>query len=144
MIRARREQVSLEATSYYHCISRCVRRAFLCGADKFSGKSYEHRRGWVVERLRELDTVYAIDLCAYAAMSNHTQLVIRVDAEKAAGWSVDEVYLRWKRLFNLSLLVERYRNGQCTTQAENGGSSDSNRIVACTPCRPLLVYAQPE
>jgi len=43
MTRARREQISLENTSYYHCISRCVRRAFLCGTDQLSGKNYEHR-----------------------------------------------------------------------------------------------------
>ena len=49
MTRARREQVSLENTSYYHCISRCVRRAFLCGTDQLSGKSYEHRKDWMIE-----------------------------------------------------------------------------------------------
>ncbi|WP_251199504.1 hypothetical protein [Aromatoleum aromaticum] len=30
-----------------------MRRAFLCGADAHSGKSFEHRCGWIVERLMQ-------------------------------------------------------------------------------------------
>ncbi len=52
MTRARCEQVSLPDTPYYHCIARCVRRAFLCGYDPFSGQSYEHRRQWILGRIK--------------------------------------------------------------------------------------------
>ncbi|WP_442866193.1 hypothetical protein [Aeromonas sp. QDB30] len=41
---ARSRQISLQDTPYYHVVSRCVRRAFLCGEDAHSGQSYEHRR----------------------------------------------------------------------------------------------------
>ncbi|WP_018863986.1 transposase [Thioalkalivibrio sp. ARh3] len=103
MTRARKELVSVETTPYYHCICRCVRRAFLCGEDSYSGKNYEHRRGWVLERLRELQGVFAVDVCAYAVMSNHYHLVVRLDADRAAAWSEGEVMERWERLFSLQL-----------------------------------------
>ncbi len=43
MPRPRRTQISLEDTPYYHCCSRVVRRAFLCGDDAYSGKNYDHQ-----------------------------------------------------------------------------------------------------
>ncbi len=73
MPQARNQQISLEATPYYHCISRCVRLAFLCGEDSLTGNSYEHRKDWVTERLGELTEVFAIDLCAYAVMKTYAK-----------------------------------------------------------------------
>ena len=118
MTRARKELVSVETTPYYHCICRCVRRAFLCGEDSYSGRNYEHRRGWVLERLRALQDVFAVDVCAYAVMSNHYHLVVRLDADRATAWSEREVMERWERWFSLPLLVARYRAGKTGTVAE--------------------------
>jgi len=63
---ARSRQISLQDTPYYHVVSRCVRRAFLCGEDAHSGQSYEHRRQWVVDKLGQLSRLFAIGVCAYA------------------------------------------------------------------------------
>jgi hypothetical protein len=52
---------------------------FLCGTDKYTGQSYEHRRAWVQERLLFLSSVFSIGICAYAVMSNHTHVVAYVD-----------------------------------------------------------------
>ena len=73
---ARCRQVSVETTPYYHVIGRCVRRAFLCGLDSTSGKDFEHRRLWVIERLELLCSVFAVELCSFAVMHNHYHLVM--------------------------------------------------------------------
>ena len=54
MTTARKQLISIEATSYYHCVSRCVRRSFLCGEDKQNKVSYEHRREWIVNKMHFL------------------------------------------------------------------------------------------
>jgi len=62
MTQSRQLQISLSDTSYYHCISRCVCRAYLCGEDKYTEKSFEHRRQWVVERMHYLASLFNIDI----------------------------------------------------------------------------------
>jgi hypothetical protein len=87
MTTARKRLISLADTAYYHCISRCVRRAYLCGQDKTTGQNYEYRRGWVEDKLLALSQVFAIDVCAYAIMSNHTHIVFFIDESAAKLWS---------------------------------------------------------
>jgi hypothetical protein len=118
MPRARKTLVSLDATHYYHCTSRCVRRAFLCGEDQNSGRSFEHRRQWIEDRLLFLASIYAIDIAAYAIMSNHYHVVLHVDREQGLTWSDTEVLERWHRLFKGSLLSRRVRRGEHLGQTE--------------------------
>ena len=79
----RSQLICPSATPYYHCICRCVRRAFLCGEDELTGKDYSHRKGWVLERLALLAEVFCIELYAYAVMANHYHLVINVNQNKS-------------------------------------------------------------
>jgi REP element-mobilizing transposase RayT len=110
--------VSPATTPYYHCISRCVRRALLCGEDPVTGRDYAHRKAWVVERLATLVEVFAIDLVAYAVMANHYHLVLRIDASSAEAWSEAEVMERWGTVFKVPESVLRYARGEVTTRAE--------------------------
>jgi len=72
-----------------HVLSRCTRREFLLG-----GRDNEHRRGWAVGLLADLLDGFAIDLHAYAIMSNHAHLVLRPRPDLAAQWSTQQVARR--------------------------------------------------
>ena len=118
MPRARKHLVSVSDTPYYHVTSRCVRRAFLCGIDRVSGRSYEHRKQWIENRIRVLASLFSIDLCAFAVMSNHYHLVVRLNPDEATNWSNDDVLERWTALYRGPLLVQRYRAGEPLSGAE--------------------------
>jgi REP element-mobilizing transposase RayT len=117
MPKPRKQQIALSETPYYHLVSRCVRRAFLCGCtDTYN---FEHRRGWILERLQLLTQMFAIDIAAFALMSNHYHLVVQVDTVKASTWSYQDITDRWQILFRLPILVQRYLSGDSSGDAEN-------------------------
>jgi REP element-mobilizing transposase RayT len=109
---ARKNLVSLSDTPYYHCIARCVRRAWLWGIDEYAGRDYSHRKQWVLERLEQLCRIFPIEVCAYAVMSNHYHLVLYVDAAQARKWTQQEVVQRWTMLFRAPNLVKRWQSGE--------------------------------
>ena len=51
-----------------------------------------------------LASVFAIDICAYAVMSNHVHVVVCVDKDLADNWSVKEVLEHWHCLLAKRLL----------------------------------------
>ncbi|WP_444912597.1 transposase [Microbulbifer sp. PAAF003] len=108
----RRALVSPDTTPYYHCVSRCVRRAFLCGRDSNTGQCFEHRRQWIEDRILTMSNVFALDVCGYAVMSNHYHLVLHINQDKSAAWSMDEVIRLWHQLFKGSLLSRRFERGE--------------------------------
>ncbi|VAW72501.1 Transposase and inactivated derivatives [hydrothermal vent metagenome] len=118
MPKPRYAQVSLEATPYYHCFSRCVRRAFLCGLDGLTQTSYEHRKQWLEDRVYTASTAFALDLCTYAIMSNHYHVVLHVNKPQADAWDMDEIINRWHMLYKGNVLSQRYLKGESLGKAE--------------------------
>ncbi len=114
----RSQQICLDATPYYHCVSRCVRRTLLCGYDELTQRSYEHRRGWIEARIKELGTIYCIDICAYAVMSNHYHIVVHINKEKAKALTDSEVIERWLHLHVKPVIIQRYQSGELKSEAE--------------------------
>ncbi len=108
MTQARSSLIDPANTPYYHCVARCVRRAFLCGEDHLTGKNYEHRKSWVVERLKSLAGIFAIEVCAYAVMSNHYHVVLHINTTQGNEWSDKEVLRRWTSLFDGPVLVQQF------------------------------------
>ncbi len=118
MPKARKTLVSLDTTPYYHCVSRCVRRAFLCGDDPVSGKSYGHRRQWIEGKILSLGQIFAIDVAAYAIMHNHYHVLLHVDKQRSEDWSIREVIEHWHQLFKGHLLSQQYIDGESMGRAE--------------------------
>ncbi|MCT8979488.1 transposase, partial [Shewanella algae] len=118
MTTARRQLIDAESTPFYHVINRCVRRAFLCGEDAQSGRSYEHRRGWIVDRIRQLSSIFCIDVCAYAVMNNHYHLVLKIDLATQQSLSPFEVIERWTLLFSGNPVAAKFLKGDSLSDGE--------------------------
>lgn len=90
---ARQRLIDPSRPGWVHCISRCVRRAFLCGGE------FEHRRGWVEERLRFLTGCFSLEIATYAMMANHLHVIVRMAPEQVGTWSAEEVARRWMSVY---------------------------------------------
>lgn len=99
MVTPRKEIVRDGMEGVYHVVSRCVRRAFLCGEDPYTGQSYEHRKEWVCGRLEDLADGFAIEVCAYAVMSSHVHVIIRTRPDWVEEWAEKEMARRWLSVF---------------------------------------------
>lgn len=95
----RREIIDEHTVGIYHCVQRCVRRAFLCGRDSVTGKDYEHRKTWIRDRLEFLAGQFAIDILDYSIMDNHLHMVVRNRPDIVRSWTDTEVARRWWNLF---------------------------------------------
>jgi REP element-mobilizing transposase RayT len=118
MTMPRRQLVDVAVTRYYHCISRCVRRAFLCG------EGVTHRKAWIEARLELLAKHFAVSVCGFAILDNHLHVLCRLDPGIADGWSDEDVVRRWIAVYRPSCLdvdnpatVQAWIDHQCRDTA---------------------------
>ena len=90
---ARAHLVDGAVTRWYHCVTRCVRRAFLLGEGDFD------RKDWIDHRVKELGEIFAVSVGGFSVLDNYLHLLVRLDPDVAKGWSDEEVVRRWGRLF---------------------------------------------
>ena len=95
----RREIIAEGEVGAYHCMARCVRRAFLCGKDNLTGKDFRHRKEWVQTGLLRLAGSFAIDVCTFAIMDNHLHVILKQRPDVTNEWSAKEVTSRWRMIF---------------------------------------------
>ena len=98
MTMPRRELVDVAVTRYYHCISRCVRRAYLCG------EGFTHRKAWIEARLELLARQFAVSVCGFAILDNHLHVLCRLDPGLADAWSDSDVIRRWIAVYRPSCI----------------------------------------
>jgi hypothetical protein len=89
---ARARLVDLSVTRWYHCLTRCVRKAFLLGDGP------DNRKAWIENRLEELAQIFSVTVGGFSAMDNHLHVLVRLDPEVATDWTDEEVVRRWGRL----------------------------------------------
>ena len=99
MTTPRSQLVDQQIALHYHLVSRCVRRSWLCGRDPFSRKNYNHRKAWLESRLFHLGQYFAVEVDAFAIMSNHFHLVVFYDPLACESWTDEEVIWRWCEAF---------------------------------------------
>ena len=74
---ARAHLVNPALARWYHCVSRCVRRAFLLG------EGHDDRKAWIEHRLQELAQIFAVAVGGFSVMDNHLHVLLRLDPDVA-------------------------------------------------------------
>ena len=134
MTKPRNSLISVDDTPYYHVVSRCVRRSFLCGSDTFSGKNFEHRRQWIADRLTLLASAFSIEIASYSIMSNHYHLVLCIDSDAAKQWNTRAVLEHWCMVFRGPPAVQDYLSGKPISDLDMRGIADYAELCRSRLC----------
>ena len=120
MTKPRSQQISLDDTPFYHCVSRCVRRAFLCGFDRLTNRSFEHRRQQIQDDMLRLSSVFLIDIAGFAVLSNHYHLLLHVRRDDCLAESSESIVRRAHQLVSGSDVSHRFLKRERIESWENG------------------------
>lgn len=101
MPKPRKAIVADNEVGIYHCISRCVRRAFLCGKDPYSGKCFSHRRAYIQRNLKDLSLHFCLKVIGSSIQTNHLHVVVKLDPFASVPLKPEQVVRRWRRIFPL-------------------------------------------
>ena len=118
----RRDLVDDGEVGFYHCVARCVRRAFLCGLDPLSGKDFDHRKNWIRNRLEMLAGCFAVEVVSFAVMSNHLHVILRIRPDIATAWAPQEILRRWR-------LLSRPPKAKSATAADIGEAQPVDSVL---------------
>ncbi len=119
---SRAEVIDPNEINVVHVIHRTVRRCFLLGYDRESGKNFDHRKDWIENLLARFAAQFGIDLLCYSILSNHYHLILRTRPDVVATWNDTEVARRW-----LTICPPRKVNGQPAAPTE----AELNSIRCC-------------
>ena len=70
----------------------------------------------IVERIKFLAKIFNIDVCAYAVMSNHYHLVLKINSTE--NWSEKQVLIYWSSLCSVIPLCQKFLDGDELSKAE--------------------------
>jgi len=132
MTLARSEVVVDGEIGTYHVVSRCVRRAFLCGWDRLTRRNLDHRKEWIHKRLHVLADIFAVEVAGYSIMANHTHLIVRTRPDLAHSWDAETVAERWLTLFPKRRGEEQDKEAPVVKQTEvEALVANSEKLATC-------------
>ena len=136
----RREVIDESQVGVYHCINRCVRRAYLCGEDALTGRNYEHRKEWVRGRME----VLALD-DARRLVTNYVAEYNEVRLHSALGYvtPIDKLRGREQEVFaerdrKLETAREERRCGRRDESCYNRDTGSEDRALLASGHRPKV------
>lgn len=91
----RKELVASGQVSVFHTVNHCLPTAQLAGSERKTGRSLEHRREFLMERIRLQSTLLSVEVLAFAVEPQRLQLVLRTRPDLVKQLSDTEIARRY-------------------------------------------------